>query len=165
LRRSETSTGTALLPEAVLKAAMGGHVRRIVVDSAGVVINMGRKQRLFTGAAREAAKLMAHRCDFRGCDVPTTYAEVDHLNEWQQDEGQTNTDNSAIGCKNHNRAKHNRKYRAQRRPDGQIIYHRPDGTPILPVGQRPPPETHDQLHTRHLKQRINALRQYRLTHP
>ena len=133
LRRSETSTGTALLPEAVLRAALGGHVRRVVVDSAGVVINMGRKQRLFTGTAREAAKLMAYRCDFRGCDIPATYAEVDHIDEWQQDHGATDQDNASIGCKNHNNAKHRRRYRVERKPDGQIIYHRPDGTPILPV--------------------------------
>ena len=96
LRRSETSTGIALLPEAVLRAALGGYVRRIVVDSAGVVINMGRRQRLFTGAAREAAKLMAHRCDFRGCDIPVTFAEVDHIDEWQQDNGTTDQNNASV---------------------------------------------------------------------
>jgi hypothetical protein len=162
LRRSETSTGIALLPEAVLRAALGGYVRRVVVDSAGVVINMGRKQRLFTGTAREAAKLMAHRCDFRGCDIPVTFTEVDHVDEWQQDNGTTDQDNASIGCKTHNRAKHHRKYRVERRPDGQIIYHRPNGTPILPVGQRPPPETDNQLQHRHLKQRLAQLDQYRL---
>ena len=157
LRRSETSTGIAVLPDVAVAAALTGHVRRVVVDSAGVVINMGRKQRLFTGSARAAAKLMAFRCDFRGCDVPVTFAEVDHLAEWQDHDGRTDIDNSAIDCKHHNRAKHRNKYRAERRPDGQIIYHRPDGTPILPVGQRPPPETEEQIQLRRIKQRVNAL--------
>jgi hypothetical protein len=87
LRRSETSTGIALLPDVAVKAALTGHVRRVVVDSAGVVINMARKQRLFTGSTREAAKLMAYCCDSRGCDIPATSAEVDHITEWQQDGG------------------------------------------------------------------------------
>lgn len=29
-------------------------MRRVVIDSAGVVVDMGRKRRLFTGAARDA---------------------------------------------------------------------------------------------------------------
>jgi hypothetical protein len=157
LRRSETSTGIAVLPDVAVIASLTGHVRRVVVDTAGVVINMGRKQRLFTGSAREAAKLMAFRCDFRGCDVPVTFAEVDHLAEWQDHGGKTDIDNSAIDCKHHNRAKHRNKYRAERRPDGQVIYHRPDGTPILPVGQQPPPETEEQIQLRRIKQRVNAL--------
>jgi hypothetical protein len=146
-----------VLPDVAVKAALSGHVRRVVVDSAGVVINMGRKQRLFTGSAREAAKLMAFRCDFRGCDVPATFAEVDHLAEWQDHHGRTDIDNSAIDCKHHNRAKHRNKYRAERRSDGQVIYHRPDGTPILPIGQRPPPETDEQIQNRRIKRRIEAL--------
>lgn len=150
LRRCETSTGTAILPEAALKAALIGHVRRVVVNSAGVVINMGRKQRLFTGNAREAAKLMAHRCEFPGCDISVTYAEVDHVDEWERDDGQTEPGNSSIACKMHNRAKH-RGYRAQRRPDGQIVYHRPDGSPMTPVGRRPPPEAQDPLSAWRLK--------------
>ena len=164
LRRSETTTGIVVLPDVAVKAAMTGHVRRVVMDSAGVVINMGRKQRLFTGNAREAAKLMAYRCDSRGCDIPATFAEVDHLTEWGHDGGRTDTENSGIGCKRHNRAKHHNKWRAERRLDGQIVYHRPDGTPILPVGQRPPPETVEQTQHRHIKQRLNALYELRIAH-
>ena len=46
LRRSETSTGIAVLPDVAVRASLTGHIRRVVVGSAGVVINMGRKQRL-----------------------------------------------------------------------------------------------------------------------
>jgi len=146
-RRCETSTGIAVLPDVALKAALIGHVRRVVIDSAGVVINMGRKQRLFTGSAREAAKLLTHRCRFVGCDVPATYAEVDHLDEWERDNGTTDQNNAAINCKTHNRAKH-RGFRAERQPNGQIVFYKPDGTPMTPIGRRPPPETNDQHITR-----------------
>jgi len=156
LRRCETATGIAVLPDASVKAALTGHVRRVVLDSAGVVINMGRKQRLFTGSAREAAKLMAYRCDVRGCDVPGMFAEVDHMTEWVHD-GCTDTDNACNDCKSHNLAKHLKKYRVERKPDGQVVYYRPDGTPMLPVGQHPPPETDQQQQNRHIKQRLNAL--------
>jgi len=161
LRRSETSTGIAVLPDVAVKAAFTGHVRRVVINSAGVVINMGRKQRLFTGSAREAAKLMAYRCEVRGCDVPGTFAEVDHIVEWG-DDGCTDTDNADIDCKHHNLVKHRKKWRVERRSDGQIVYHRPDGTPMLPVGQRPPPETEEERQNRHIRQRVDALIETRI---
>ena len=58
-QRCETTTGVELHPHDVLRAALSGHVRRIVVDSAGTVIDQGRKQRLFTGSARTAAMMLA----------------------------------------------------------------------------------------------------------
>jgi len=156
LQRSETSTGVAILPDVAVKAAFTGHVRRVVINSRGVVINMGRKQRLFTGSAREAAKLMAYRCDGRGCDVPAIYAEVDHMTEWGH-HGRTDTDNAANDCKHHNLIKHRKKYRVERRPDGQIVFYRPDGSAMLPVGQRPPPETGEELQNRHIRKRLKDL--------
>jgi hypothetical protein len=84
-RRSETTNGTPLVPDVAIRAALQGHVRRVVFNSAGVVINMGRKRRLFTGAARHAAQLMATRCDFPGCDVPGAHTQIDHLDEWYRD--------------------------------------------------------------------------------
>jgi hypothetical protein len=162
-RRCETSSGITLLPDVAIRAALGGHVRRVVVDSAGVVINMGRKQRLFTGSAREAAKLLARHCGFGGCDVPITFAEVDHLDEWGRDNGATDQENAAIDCKTHNRAKH-RGFRAERQPNGQIIFYRPDGTPMTPIGRRPPPETDNEFHRRRIKERLAELDQYRSVH-
>ena len=50
-RRCETTNGVQLHPHDVLRAALAGHVRRAVIDSDGVTIDLGRRQRLFTGAA------------------------------------------------------------------------------------------------------------------
>ena len=123
---------------------------------------MGRKKRLFTGSAREAAKMLACHCGFLGCDISDTYAEVDHLNEWQQN-GNTDQENADIDCKRHHNTKH-QGFRAERQPNGQIIFYRPDGTPMTPIGRRPPPETEHQLMTRRLKERINELHNYSLSH-
>ncbi len=57
-RRCETSNGVALPPHDVLRAALAGHVRRVVIDGDGVVTDLGRRQRLYTGPAREAAKIL-----------------------------------------------------------------------------------------------------------
>ncbi|MGB7880413.1 MAG: HNH endonuclease signature motif containing protein, partial [Ilumatobacteraceae bacterium] len=135
--RCETSRGTLLHPHDVLRATLAGHVRRVVVDARSVPIDMGRKQRLFTGAAREAAKLLARRCDHAGCDLPDDFCDVDHVTEWN-DGGPTDQDNAGIECQHHNHLKHRRRTTTRRGVHGQRYTIRPDGSIILPVGARPP---------------------------
>jgi hypothetical protein len=65
-RRCETTTGILLDPDDVLAAAFTGHVRRVVLDSASVVTDLGRRRRLFTGGAREAVRLGSRRCVWPG---------------------------------------------------------------------------------------------------
>ena len=161
-RRCETASGVPVVPDVAVRAALQGHVRRVVFDSAGVVIELGRKRRLFTGAAREAAQLMATHCDFPGCDVPAAHTDIDHLAEWDRDHGRTDPDNAGLGCNSHNRAKH-RRYSAERHANGQVIYSRRDGTGMLPVGRRhpdglpAPPETDSDMLTRLARERLAAL--------
>ena len=173
----ETASGTPLHPHDVLRAALAGHIRRVVVDAQGVVIDMGRKARLFTGPAREAAKLLVRRCDHAGCDLPEDFCEVDHVIEWV-DLGTTDQVNAGAGCGHHNREKHRRKYTRRRSTHGQSYTIRPDGSIILPVGARPPTfpddsdddaadeaahDTHDDAidiahQTRRARARLRALR-------
>ena len=135
--RCETTNGTPLHPHDVLRAALAGHVRRVVVDAQSVVIDMGRKARLFTGPAREAAKLLVRRCDHAGCDLPEDFCEVDHVVEWV-DLGTTDQINAGVDCGHCNREKHRKKLTRRRSVHGQVFTIRPDGTIILSVGARPP---------------------------
>ena len=136
-RRCETSTGIQVHPCDVLRAALAGHVRRVVVDSAGVVVDMGRRQRLYSGAAREAAMLLLRRCDHPGCELPVEWCDVDHAVEWA-DGGATDQANAGIECGRHNVTKSKRRWRTRRADDGRRYTIRSDGTIILPVGTRPP---------------------------
>jgi len=135
--RCETSRGTPLHPHDVLRAALAGHVRRVIVDARSVPIDMGRKQRLFTGAARDAARLLVRRCDHAGCDLPADVCDVDHVVEWS-DDGRTDQHNAGIQCGHHNRLKHRRRSTTRRDLHGHRYTIRPDGSIILPVGVRPP---------------------------
>jgi len=135
--RCETSRGTPLLPHDVLRAALAGHVRRVIVDARSVPIDLGRKQRLFTGAAREAARLLVRRCAHPGCDLPAEFCDIDHVTEWN-DTGRTDQHNAAVACGRHNRWKHRRRTTTRRDLHGQRYTIREDGTIILPVGARPP---------------------------
>ena len=55
-------TAIAIANDGALGAALVEHVRRVVFDSRGVVVDMGSKSRLFTGTAREAAILARAVC-------------------------------------------------------------------------------------------------------
>jgi hypothetical protein len=136
VERIESSTGVRLSPDDVLVAAMRGVVRRVVVDSAGVVVDAGRKRRLFSGVARELALLLVHQCNHPGCTVPGDLCQVDHMAEWQRDHGVTATSNADSRCSSHNPWKSRNRLRSRRDPQGYIVNTRSDGTMMLPVGRR-----------------------------
>lgn len=123
-----TGGGTVVDPRDMLVAALTGHVRRIVVDGAGVVVDVGRKQRLFTGPLREAILLGERCCVWPGCTRPASECQVDHLLPWAH-AGPTNPANAAPVCGHHNRWK-SRGYRTWRDPTGQWHHERPDGSPL-----------------------------------
>ena len=156
-RRCHTSRGTAIHPRQLLQAALTGYVRRVVVDSHGVVVDWGRRRRFFTGDAREAAKLLARRCTHPGCTVCPEHAEVDHAEEWFRDTGPTDQWNSNVECTGHNRFKSRARWRVRRDADGRRFYVRPDGSVVLPVGAPEPDFTDDDL-IRAARARLAELR-------
>ncbi|MGB3735051.1 MAG: HNH endonuclease signature motif containing protein, partial [Ilumatobacter sp.] len=135
--RCETDRGIPVHPHDVLRAVLAGHIRRVVLDSDGHVIDYGRKKRLFRGPARDAAKLLIRCCQHPGCDLPTGWSDVDHNTEWNE-HGRTDQNNAGILCAKHNNAKHHLKLRRQRATNGIDYTILPDGTIILPVGARTP---------------------------
>ena len=135
--RCETSTGVPVSEHDALRAMLHGQVRRAVVDAAGVTIDLGRRQRLFTGAARAAAQLIALGCAHPGCSIPAELCNVDHLDR-HADNGPTDQHNAGPGCGSHNRYKERAGLRSRRAANGRISLIRCDGSIILPVGERPP---------------------------
>jgi hypothetical protein len=136
VERLETSTGVPVAPDDVIAACLSGVVRRVVIDSASVVVDAGRKRRLFTGVARDLALLMWQRCGHLGCTVPGDRCQVDHLDEWAADGGATDQVNAGPRCRSHNPFKSKHRLRTVRGPDGYLVDHRADGSPMLPVGRR-----------------------------
>ncbi|MDW3213942.1 MAG: HNH endonuclease signature motif containing protein [Ilumatobacteraceae bacterium] len=107
--------------------------------------DLGRRQRLFTGSAREAAKLLTRTCTHPDCRVPSRFAEVDHIDEWAGGSGATDQHNADVRCGGHNRFEHRQRWRTRRDRNGRSSSIRPDGTIVLPVGEREPDLTSDEL--------------------
>lgn len=125
-RRCETIDGVPVDPADAVAASLVGYVRRVVMDRAGVVIELGRKQRLFTGSARQAAFLQGERCFWPGCGRRRT--DIDHTVAWSAD-GVTDPVNAGPGCARHNQFKR-RGYTVWRDETGRWHTSRPDGTEI-----------------------------------
>lgn len=132
-RLCATTSGVPVDPAAVVAAALVGHVRRIVVGSSGRIIGVGRRQRIFTGAAREAALIQSlldvsdGRCLWPGCGRRRN-CQIDHTTEWQHD-GVTDLANAGLLCARHNRHK-SHGYTVWRDPAGRWHTYRPDGTEL-----------------------------------
>ncbi len=135
-RHCETVDGVRIHPAEVLAMSAVGWVRRRVVDAAGVTINLSRRSRLFTGAARQALRLTDCRCGWNGCTVAARNTQADHTVEWGSG-GPSNQSNGGLQCPRHNRYK-NHGYTLRRDHHGTWHTYRPDGSE---VGRPHPPPT------------------------
>jgi len=73
-RFSRTVNGMWVNPAEIAARALTDKVRRVVVQSPSVVIDVGRTQRLFTGSPRLAAVMQSTRCYWPGCHTAATRA-------------------------------------------------------------------------------------------
>lgn len=128
-RRCETLSGIPLTPADALSACLWGRIRRVVTDADGVVIDMGRSARLFTGAAREAVMMQSTQCVMAGCVVPVGDCQADHVHDWYHG-GCTDCHNGCPLCGFHNRLKSARGFAVRRDEHGYWHTYRPDGTEI-----------------------------------
>ncbi|CAN5904178.1 hypothetical protein BH23ACT2_BH23ACT2_22310 [soil metagenome] len=128
--RCSTLDGHPVDVTEAVAAALIGHVRRAVIGADSVVIDLGRRRRLFTGPAQLAARLGATHCYWPGCHVPVTDCQTDHLRPWgDRRGGSTNPGNGGAACGKHNRHKE-RGFTVTRDPAGHWYTYRPDGTEI-----------------------------------
>ncbi|MFZ1440368.1 MAG: DUF222 domain-containing protein [Candidatus Microthrix subdominans] len=122
-----TSDGHDVDPTEAAANSLLHKVRRVIVDAAGVVIDLGRARR-FTGSARVAATAGHTHCIWPGCHAPASRCEIDHLHEHGRG-GTTSPSNSAPLCGKHNRWKQ-KGFTIQRDPTGGWHTARPDGSQL-----------------------------------
>ena len=108
--RCSTLDGHPVEATEAVAHALIGHIRRVVIGSDSVVIDLGRDRRLFTGAAALAVKLSQTTCSWPGCLVPVTQCQCDHVEPWTRRPdgrggGCTCPGNGASCCGRHNREK------------------------------------------------------------
>jgi hypothetical protein len=119
-------------------------LQRVVLDAAGVPLDVGRTQRLATPAQRRALIVRDGGCAFPGCDRPPGWCDAHHIIPWELG-GHTDMHNLVLLCRRHHRrvhAKHPWRCRIDRET-GRPEFYRPDGTRfVIPVRAGAPPGAH-----------------------
>ena len=101
---SRTQSGRRLHPDDAVNAALANHIRRVVYDSSGIVIELGRRSRLFRGSSRDAVMLLLTMCVWIGCDQPVAWCDADHSLGWKA-HGATVPRNGQPLCNGHQHLK------------------------------------------------------------
>ena len=123
-----TQSGRRLHPDDVVNTSLVAHVRRVVLDERGTVIDLGRRSRVFRGAARDAVMLLATTCVWLGCDRPVHWCDADHSTGWKA-HGATVPRNGQPLCRGHNLLKE-RGFHVHRDDHGDWHVVDPDGTSV-----------------------------------
>jgi len=107
-------------------------------DSAGKLLDLGRRRRRASAALRRAARERDKcRCRFPGCE--SRRVDLHHIQYWSNG-GRTQLDNLVSLCKYHHMLVHDRGYLIAAARDGTFTFYRPDGTAIPASPALPEPD-------------------------
>ena len=128
-----------LRDDTVARIGCGNAVlRRVVVDSEGIITELGRRVRLANHDQRVDMVLRDGVCRFPGCHVPAELCRAHHLVPFAEG-GCTDVDEMASLCESHHHAVHEGGFRMTGSADGELVVHRPDGRRVGSTWPRPVP--------------------------
>ena len=117
--------GTPLAMSQLARMLCDSEIGRVVMSAEGLPLDLGRAQRLYSGAQRRAVIVRDRQCAWNGCDVPAAYCEVHHIRWWDRDRGPTSVENGLLVCSHHHHVIHElglavrRLVRPTRAPEGR----------------------------------------------
>jgi hypothetical protein len=115
-------------PETARRVACDSLITRIVDDSRGEVLDLGRSVRTFTRAQRRAIIAQYPTCVGVGCRIPAAETELHHAWRWE-DGGPTDLANGIPLCGHDHWLVHEGRWRVERdHQTGIVTWYRPDGT-------------------------------------
>jgi hypothetical protein len=91
-------------------------ITRLVVDAQGVPLDLGRAQRVFTGAQRRAVIARDRECAWPDCHTYARWCHIHHVLWWERDTGPTSVDNGVLLCSFHHHEVHRRDLTITRAP-------------------------------------------------
>jgi hypothetical protein len=126
--RCHVEDGPAISVSTAQMIACSATLSWMLHDSAGQLLDLGRRRRRPNAALRRAARERdTCRCRFPGCE--SRRVDLHHIQYWS-DGGRTKLDNLVSLCKYHHTLVHDRGYLIAAARDGTFAFYRPDGTAI-----------------------------------
>ncbi|WP_444663181.1 DUF222 domain-containing protein [Cellulomonas sp. CW35] len=98
--------GTVLTRTELAAALCDCAMTRVVMDTGGLPLDVGRTRRMFTPAQRLAVVARDRQCAWNGCSVAARYCHVHHVRWWHRDGGRSDLDNAVLLCSHHHHLVH-----------------------------------------------------------
>jgi hypothetical protein len=130
-----------LTPGAFDRYTCDARFRRLVLDPAGIPLDLGRATRCVPPSLRKFVALRDGGCRYPDCPRPSAYCEAHHVVHWRHG-GATSADNLALLCRYHHHLVHDRGHDLKLLPDGtvkvtqpygRVVTSRPRGPTAVPV--------------------------------
>jgi hypothetical protein len=98
---------------------------RFITAGPSVILDLGRAVRIATPNQRRALAIRDRHCHFPGCDRPTQWCDIHHIDGWVESQGETNLDNLILLCRRHHTLIHNSKWTITRTSHGDHEFTHP----------------------------------------
>jgi hypothetical protein len=139
--RCETLSGYRISPDTARRLACDSIMQRIVVNAAGVSLEMGRAERTFTPDQYRAIMIRDGGCRMSGCDAGPEDCQAHHITYWENG-GHTDLRVGIAICRGagHHRLIHEGGWTISGDPNGEITFHDPGGNARGASRPRVPPK-------------------------
>ncbi|WP_433242246.1 DUF222 domain-containing protein [Actinomadura nitritigenes] len=116
--------GTPIPAEQARRIALSAGVAPLLLGKGNTPLYLGWRERFASPAQRQVLEALYPSCAVRGCEVPGTLCEVDHVRGWALGRSPTDIDQLTLTCGWHNRFKHSRPDQIQISKDrnGRYVY-------------------------------------------
>lgn len=117
------------------------NLHRVLVDSAGTILDYGRSTRTPPVNLFNALVVRDRHCRFPGCDRPPSWCDAHHV-KWWRNKGETSLKNLVLLCSKHHHKIHLKGWRTQLGFSGDFEVVTPWGysRTTWPPGREPEPE-------------------------
>jgi hypothetical protein len=119
-----TSFGADLPVETIRRIACDANIIPLVLNGAGMPLDIGRSQRLASAAQRRALEATHDTCAFEGCAVAFHACQIHHIEYWERG-GPTDLDNMIPLCSRHHHAAHEGGWTLTLKPGSRQLDARP----------------------------------------
>ncbi|WP_448073890.1 DUF222 domain-containing protein [Georgenia yuyongxinii] len=121
--------GTPVPHSVLARLACQSQMHRVIFGPQSEVLDLGREERLYTGAQARAIIARDRRCQYPGCNAPPFEGEIHHCLWWYAHDGPTDTGKGVLLCWYHHDYVHLHRIAIHRfldrwrfvRPNGAVI--------------------------------------------